>query len=227
MPMNFSGRSVAAARRVIGIDEVLEATMASGFSTAQTSWKILRLVSSFSTALSITRSQSARPSIESLDTIFSSACFFASSVMIFFDTCRDRLPLMVAIPDFSRSADTSLSTTSNPANAATCAMPLPIWPEPITPTFLIIAAILSSHRSDARSASAHPLYSTGRSPLIRLFGSSLLSELAQRFGQFGNRLIEVRDQAVIGDLENRRILILVDRDDDLGILHTGKMLNGA
>src|SRR6266567_2487855 len=157
----------------------------------------------------------------SADTIRSRACLRASSVMIFLKTWRDRLPLMVAIPDFRRSTDTSLSTTSNPANAATCAMPLPIWPEPITPTFLIIAAILSSHRSDARSASAHPLYSTGRSPLIRLFGSSLLSELAQRFGQFGNRLIE------IGDQENRRILILVDRDDNLGILHTGKMLNGA
>src|SRR6266581_3781981 len=211
MPIKRSGRSVDAASRVIEIDEVLEATMASGFSTA----------------VSITISQSASPSMVSADTIRSSACLRASSVMIFLKTCRDRLPLMVAIPDFRRSTDTSLSTTSNPANAATCAMPLPIWPEPITPTFLIIAAILSSHRSDARSASAHPLYSTGRSPLIRLFGSSFLSELAQRFGQFGNRLIEVRDQAVIGDLENRRILILVDRDDNLGILHTGKMLNGA
>src|SRR5216683_3596241 len=227
MPMKRSGRSVDAASRVIEIDEVLEATMASGFSTAQTSWKILRLTSSFSTAVSITISQSASPSMVSADTIRSSACLRASSVMIFLKTWRDRLPLMVAIPDFRRSTDTSLSTTSNPASAATCAMPLPIWPEPITPTFLIIAAILSSHRSDARSASAHPLYSTGRSPLIRLFGSSLLSELTQRFGQFGNRLIEVRDQAVIGDLENRRILILVDRDDNLGILHTGKMLNGA
>jgi hypothetical protein len=29
-------------------------------------------------------------------------------------------------------------------------MPLPIWPEPITPIFLIIAAILSSHRAKAR-----------------------------------------------------------------------------
>src|SRR6266481_456693 len=227
MPMKRSGRSVEAASRVIEIEEVLEAMMASGLSTAQTSWNILRLISSFSIALSITRSQSARPSIVSVEAILLSACLRASSVMIFLATWRDRLPLIVAIPDFRRSADTSLSTTSNPANAATCAMPLPIWPEPITPTFLIIAAILSSHRSDARSASAHPLYSTGRSPLIRLFGSSLLSELAQRFGQFGNRLIEVRDQAVIGDLENRRILILVDRDDNLGILHTGKMLNGA
>ena len=32
MPMNFSGRSVAAASRVIEIDEVLVATSASGFS---------------------------------------------------------------------------------------------------------------------------------------------------------------------------------------------------
>src|SRR6516165_3989464 len=56
---------------------------------------------------------------------------------------------MVAIPDFRRSADMSLRTTSKPASAATCAMPLPIWPEPITPTLLIITAILPSHRDDA------------------------------------------------------------------------------
>ena len=61
MPMNFSGRSVEAASRVIEIDEELVATIASGFSTAQTSWKILRLTSSFSTAVSITRSQSDKP----------------------------------------------------------------------------------------------------------------------------------------------------------------------
>ena len=39
--------------------------------------------------------------------------------------------------------------------------------------------------------------------------------------RFGNRLIEIGDQAVIGDLEDRRVLILVDRDDHLGILHAG------
>src|SRR5580692_6583589 len=194
MPMKRSGRSVEAASRVIEIDEVLEATMADGFSTAQTSWKILRLTSSFSTALSITRSQSERPSMVSAETIRPSACLRASSVMIFLETWRDRLPLMVAMPDFRRSADTSLSTTSSPASAATCAMPLPIWPEPITPTFLIIA-ILSSHQGAARPAAAHPLYSTRRNAFIQQFRTSLLSELADRFGQFGNRLIEIRDQA--------------------------------
>src|SRR6202171_1061071 len=230
MPMKRSGRSGEAASRVIEIDEVLEATMASGFSTAQRSWKILRLTSSFSTALSITRSQLESPSMVSVETILSSACLRASSVMSFLETWRDRLPLMVAIPDFRRSVDTSLSTTSNPASAATCAMPLPIWPEPITPTFLIIAAILSSHRGDARDPRLPILFAQipaevrflhpaniffQKMPLIFSCASSnrttgthfcgirapLFSELAERFGQLGNRLIEIRDQAVIGDLE--------------------------
>ena len=73
---------------------------------------------------------------------------------------------MVAIADFSRSSETSLSTTSNPASAATWAMPLPIWPEPITPTFLIVTAILSS---------------TGTARISRLF------ILVPPFGTFSSR----------------------------------------
>ena len=46
------------ANRVIEIEEVFVARMASGFSDAHTSEKILRLTSSFSVAVSITRSQS-------------------------------------------------------------------------------------------------------------------------------------------------------------------------
>src|ERR1019366_4689043 len=110
---------------------------------------------------------------------------------------------MVAIADFRRSAETSLSTTSSPASAATWAIPLPIWPEPITPTFLIIAAILSSHRSHARPAPApsslHIHRPNDGSPGRRL---SSLAKLTQRFRQFRNRLIEIRDQAVIADLED-------------------------
>ena len=48
MPMNFSGRSVEAASRVIEIDDVLVPTIASGFRFGQRSAKILRLTSSFS-----------------------------------------------------------------------------------------------------------------------------------------------------------------------------------
>ena len=38
MPMNFSGRSVAAARRVIEIEEVLEPTRHSGFRCGHSAW---------------------------------------------------------------------------------------------------------------------------------------------------------------------------------------------
>src|SRR5579863_3668963 len=222
MPMNRSGRSVEAASRVIEIDDVLEATMALGFNSAQTSWKILRLTSSFSTAVSITRSQSARPSMPSASEILFSACFLASSLMTFLATWRDKLPLMVAMPDFRRSADTSLSTTSKPANAATCAMPLPIWPEPITPTFLIMTAILSSHWCPliANVGSKTP-------PDPYLFSVALFSEFADRLGEFRDHLIQIGNQAVIRNLEDRRILVLVDRNDDLGILHAGEMLDRA
>ena len=62
MPMKRSGRSVAAARRVIEIDEVLLPTTVSGLSAGHSAAKILRLTSSCSVADSITRSQSARSS---------------------------------------------------------------------------------------------------------------------------------------------------------------------
>ncbi len=58
MPMNFSGRSVAAPSRVMEIDEVLDASMADGFRCGVSSLKIARLTSSFSVAASITRSAS-------------------------------------------------------------------------------------------------------------------------------------------------------------------------
>ena len=46
-------------------------------------------------------------------------------------------------------------------------------------------------------------------------------------GQFRNRLEQVCDQTVIGDLEDRCLLVLIDRDDDLGILHTSEVLDRA
>ena len=45
--------------------------------------------------------------------------------------------------------------------------------------------------------------------------------------QLGHRLEEVGDEAVVGDLEDRGVGILVDRDDDLRALHPGEVLDGA
>jgi len=39
--------------------------------------------------------------------------------------------------------------------------------------------------------------------------------------------LEVLDDPVMGDPENGRLWILIDRDDDLGILHASQMLNGS
>src|ERR1700722_18770016 len=51
MPMKRSGRSVAAASRVMEIEEVLEPIIVSGLSDAQSWTKVLRLTSSFSVGL--------------------------------------------------------------------------------------------------------------------------------------------------------------------------------
>ena len=48
---------------------------------------------------------------------------------------------------------------------------------------------------------------------------SKILPLRQLLVEFGQDLEQIADQAVIGDLEDRRLLVLVDRDDDLRILH--------
>lgn len=47
----------------------------------------------------------------------------------------------------------------------------------------------------------------------------VLKRLIQGFGEFGNRLEQIRDKAVVGDLEDGGFLVLVDCDDDLAVLH--------
>ncbi|KAF1854083.1 hypothetical protein Lal_00005300 [Lupinus albus] len=50
--------------------------------------------------------------------------------------------------------------------------------------------------------------------------------VGDRGGGHGGPL-RVGDEAVVGDLEDRRLLVLVDGDDDLAVLHAGQMLDGA
>src|SRR5579863_7581102 len=127
-----------------------------------------------------------------------SAASFSSSRMRPRAAWRDRLRSICARARSSASGLISCSTTSKPASAQTCAMPLPIWPAPTTPM-----------RLSASSAIARPLLLPAR-------------ELGVELGQ---DLEQVADEAVIGDLENRRFLVLVDRDDDLRILHAREVLD--
>src|ERR1700691_1627115 len=56
---------------------------------------------------------------------------------------------------------------------------------------------------------------------------TLAPDLGELRGKFRQRRIKIRDQAVVGDLEDRRLLVLVDGDDDLRILHPRQMLDRA
>src|SRR5258707_15280616 len=113
-------------------------------------------------------------------------------------TWRTRLRSIVSTARSSATGSTSPSRTLNPASAHTWAMPLPIWPAPITPiVFIMIDPIVCS------------------------------LTLGQLGVELRHQLEEVADEAVIGDLEDRRLLVLVYGDDDLGILHPGEMLDGA
>src|ERR1700756_4610034 len=47
-----------------------------------------------------------------------------------------------------------------------------------------------------------------------------------RLGELGCNLEKVADHAVVGDLEDRRLFVLVNRDDRLRRLHAGAVLDG-
>ena len=51
--------------------------------------------------------------------------------------------------------------------------------------------------------------------------------LTQFFGQFRNCVEEIRDEAVVCDLENGGFFVFVDGDDDFPVFHTGLMLDGC
>src|SRR5262245_200752 len=83
---------------------------------------------------------------------------------------------------------------SKPFSAQTWAIPLPIWPAPMTPMRLIMTRY-----------------------------SALL--LFHRGSQLGHDLEEIAHDAVVGNLEDRGFLVLVDGDDGLAVLHAGEMLD--
>ena len=45
--------------------------------------------------------------------------------------------------------------------------------------------------------------------------------------ELGNDLVQIADDAVGGNIEDGGVLVLVDGDDVLGILHTGNVLDGT
>ena len=51
--------------------------------------------------------------------------------------------------------------------------------------------------------------------------------MPQLLRQLRHDLEQVAHEAVVGDLEDRRLGVLVDRDDHLAVLHAGEVLDRA
>src|ERR1044072_3123767 len=196
MPMNLPGRSVTEASRVTEIDEVLVASSTLGGRPSQTFLKISRLTCSFSVAASTTRSQSEN-CLKSVPVwMRRRAASLSSGRIMPRPICRSMLRPMASRP-LSRCAwSTSAIRISKPLRAQTWAMPLPIWPAPMTPMRLIMT----------RYSALLPFY---------------------RGRQLGHDLEEITHDAVVGNLEDRGFLVLVDRNDGLAVLHAGEMLDRA
>ena len=200
-------------------------------SAAQSSAKILRLTASFSLTASMTRSTSASCSRDSAGWILPIAALRSASV----DAAGGDLPREIAVdrrePGVDRAPRSHREAAPDSrASAQTWAMPLPICPAPITPILFIVAAILA-----LRSARREYFASCGKSgsPKRRSYRGSYAAQptgaarLSSSFSSSGRTWKRSADEAVVGDLEDRRLLVLVDGDDDLGILHAGEMLDGA
>src|SRR5215213_8018545 len=104
----------------------------------------------------------------------------------------------------------------------------------MTPILPIVNAIFSAWslvrafgRSRTSLMSAMGLSTTNRAEFPPPWAAALLAAFAQFLGEFGQRLVEIGDESIVGNLENRRLLVLVDRHDHLGILHASKMLDRA
>src|SRR5690606_23814413 len=126
-------------------------------------------------------------------------------------------------------------------------MPLPICPAPMTPTveILLILPVIGAQaplkcnsccsaacREAERKA---PMERRRPRPQLSLdteCGRGRPRSISEAsLGEFVHQLWDssfiVRDQAVIGDLEDRGVLVLVDGDDDLRVLHARQMLDRA
>ena len=153
--MNRSGRSVPEASRVIEIDEVLEVRIVCGARCGTSALKIWCLSASRSVAASMTRS--VEPSAARSGSIVRRLS--AVVALRGADLAARDLPVDVAADDAGRllpapRSETSCSATSKPESAKTWAMPLPIWPAPITPTRLISMkprsrSLISGHHRQA------------------------------------------------------------------------------
>ena len=142
MPMTCPGRLVTAAMRVMLMLLVLVARMQFAGAFASRSRKILSFRSTFSVAASTTSSALFTPAAMSVAVVmFFRVAAFCSSLSPPLATWRSRFLAMVARALSRLGWAMSMRVTRWPLWAKTWAMPLPIWPAPITEMFMVVNCV--------------------------------------------------------------------------------------
>ena len=138
MPTTRSGPGVTAASFMIGMDDVLLVSSASGRTTLPRAANIAVLASSSSIAASATRSHSDRSSNVSVNRTRLMMSLRSPTASLPLRTALSREPARRRCAPSTAASLTSRKTTSQPLRAATSAMPDPMMPPPTTPTALTI-----------------------------------------------------------------------------------------
>ena len=134
-PITCSGRLVAMAMSMIGMEDVLVASTASGeLTTSSSARKISALRSNDSITASTTRSQSARSENSVVNVRLPMAAAWATSSSLPRSSARSSDFWTPARLRSAASGEISLTTVGSPALAVSSATPPPIWPPPTTPT---------------------------------------------------------------------------------------------
>src|SRR5262249_8991977 len=93
------------------------------------------------------------------------------------------------------------------------------------PDWLCFLMRLARCRAQLRPAGPAPTIRTSASSCSRATATSFC--LMQLFGQGGHDFEDVANHAVVGDFEDRRVLVFVDGDDGARALHAHDVLDGA
>src|SRR4030095_5148463 len=150
-PSTWPGRLVAAAIAVTLHDDVLVASKACGGQMRSSRANVSFLSAWFSVMASTTRSQPLRSSNRGVPAIRARMSSLALASIFPRAASPSSVSRRRARPRLTRSSLASTKSTEKPAWAATCTMPEPMRPQPITPTFLMAmaGALLGSTQSAA------------------------------------------------------------------------------
>src|SRR4051795_11783327 len=132
------------------------------------------------------------------------------------------LPFSIRATGTSPSASASCGASSSSC-ISRIAQARPAGPPPTIATPTSIRSSSGSTGGPTNSFAE----STGGGYSIGAVDTALALLRLHRVGELGQDLVEVPDDAEVGELEDRRVRVLVDRDDVLGVLHADLVLDRA